>query len=209
MELAGEGPVELDMSAFNYPLGTSSASGALLDPVMASLPSSVLEQMRGNRPPVAPGFSVPHGSAISDAAMKIVAEKFDAAANGGSVADEAGKDVLGSADLMSTLKCFVMMDTDMQGMRQLQKRLDKRGHYAFVSVFEQDGMDEYVEEYDPAQEVARGVARVHRRQRSGSVKTDNTLHMTSVMRKRRLKMKKHKLRKRRRAERAQKRKLGN
>lgn len=37
---------------------------------------------------------------------------------------------------------------------------------------------------------------------------DNTLHMDSVLRKRRLKMKKHKLRKRRREQRALKKRLG-
>ena len=37
---------------------------------------------------------------------------------------------------------------------------------------------------------------------------DNTLHMDSVLRKRRLKMKKHKLRKRRRLQRSLKRRLG-
>jgi hypothetical protein len=37
---------------------------------------------------------------------------------------------------------------------------------------------------------------------------DNTMHMDSVLRKRRLKMKKHKLRKRRRAQRSLKKRLG-
>ncbi|KAK6201321.1 uncharacterized protein RJT21DRAFT_1266 [Scheffersomyces amazonensis] len=45
-------------------------------------------------------------------------------------------------------------------------------------------------------------------QENGIEQEDNTMHMDSVLRKRRLKMKKHKLRKRRREQRSLKRRLG-
>ncbi|KAK9241318.1 hypothetical protein V1525DRAFT_453221 [Lipomyces kononenkoae] len=181
--------VNLDMEPLAFPLGTTSASGQLLDPVIKSLPYSALEQLRSNRPPPPPGVEPSRESGISDAAMKIVEVKF----SHGIDLDGENDDMFSAADIVSTLKCIAAMDVDFKSMRELQKRLDEKGDSAirvFVGVVRPDGS---IEGLKPLP-----LGRKRRR---------HSIRATSVMRKRKLKIKKHKLRKRRKAQRALKRKL--
>ncbi|KAK9368688.1 hypothetical protein V1509DRAFT_622480 [Lipomyces kononenkoae] len=184
-----ESVVNLDMEPLAFPLGTTSASGQLLDPVMRSLPYSALERLRSNRPPPPPGVEPSRESGISDAAMKMVEVKF----SHGIDLDGENDDMFSAADIVSTLKCIAAMDVDLKSMRELQKRLDEKGDSAirvFVGVVRPDGT---IEGLKPLP--------LGRRSRRSSIRA------TSVVRKRRLKIKKHKLRKRRKAQRALKRKL--
>ncbi|KAK9463697.1 uncharacterized protein V1516DRAFT_668482 [Lipomyces oligophaga] len=190
-----------DTDAFAYPLGTMSASGKVLDPVMRSLSPNILVELRGNRPPTLPGAVPSSKSAISDGAMSIIESKFDAAARGVIYDVDPTADILESMDLFSTLKCCAMMDPDMRGIKELKSRLDEKGVHSFVIIDETSkAPEELLEERTTSQSTFRnGLGH----------KLKDRMEMTSVVRKRRLKMKKHKLRKRRRAQRALKRKLGH
>ncbi|KAK9372275.1 mitochondrial 37S ribosomal protein mS38 [Lipomyces chichibuensis] len=181
--------VNLDMEPLAFPLGTTSASGQLLDPVMKSLPYSALEQLRSNRPPPPPGVEPSRESGISDAAMKMVEVKFSQ----GIDLDGENADMFSAADIVSTLKCIAAMDVDFKSIRELQKRLDEKGDSAIRVMVGVVGPDGSIEGFRPLQ-----LGRKNRRP---------LIRATSVMRKRKLKIKKHKLRKRRKAQRALKRKL--
>ncbi|KAK9469912.1 hypothetical protein V1512DRAFT_257313 [Lipomyces arxii] len=173
--------ITIDMEALAYPLGTTSATGLLLDPVMKTLPVETLEQIRTNRPPPPPGVALSPGSGISDATLNMIRDKFSQKYDG---------DALSTADIFSTLKCFAMFGVDYKTVRDLQKRLDKREDTSVQMYFATVDSDGNLELVRP----------VSKRKRP-------SLHATSVVRKRKLKIKKHKLRKRRKAERALKRKL--
>ncbi|KAK9433731.1 hypothetical protein V1505DRAFT_337414 [Lipomyces doorenjongii] len=181
--------VNFDMEPLAFPLGTTSASGQLLDPVMKSLPYSALEQLRSNRPPPPPGVEPSRESGISDAAMKMVEVKFSQ----GIDLDGENGDMFSAADIVSTLKCIAAMDVDFKSMRELQKRLDEKGDSAIRVMVGVVGPDGSIEGLRPLP-----LKRKNRRP---------LIRATSVMRKRKLKIKKHKLRKRRKAQRALKRKL--
>ncbi|KAJ8100550.1 hypothetical protein POJ06DRAFT_106747 [Lipomyces tetrasporus] len=181
--------VSLDMEPLAFPLGMTSASGQLLDPIMKSLPYSALEQLRSNRPPTPPGVEPSRESGISEAAMRMVEVKFSQ----GIDLDGENSDMLSAADIVSTLKCIAAMDVDFKSMRELQKRLDEKGDSAIRVLVGVVGPDGMIEGFRPLPS-----RRKHRRP---------LIRATSVMRKRKLKIKKHKLRKRRKAQRAMKRKL--
>ncbi|KAK9450107.1 uncharacterized protein V1518DRAFT_426012 [Limtongia smithiae] len=180
------------VDALQYPLGAYSATGIVLDSAIQALPSAVLDQMRGNKPPAAPGCRPSIDTVISDAAMQIVEGKFDTY---GEIQDTDAMDVLGEADLFTTLRCVALVDADFQGIKKLKQRLDEKGIHKLNLVELSDNLIEGSLE-SALEEPSRQLAE------------ESSMQLTSVVRKRRLKMKKHKLRKRRRAERASKRKLG-
>ncbi|KAK7203691.1 hypothetical protein BZA70DRAFT_283191 [Myxozyma melibiosi] len=183
--------MEFDLTSLDYPIGTFSASGAVLDPVMASIPKSELAHIRGNLPPAAPGASnAEHRSAYGEAAMTTVLEKLTAAVE--------GSDSDTQLDMASAFKCLLMASANGEGVNELARRMDERFGLQLMGLTDNGEVLEFLRPLNPP--------RVHRR----SVRDagERGMQLTSVVRKRRLKMKKHKLKKRRKAERALRRKQG-
>ncbi|KAK9453915.1 hypothetical protein V1511DRAFT_503586 [Dipodascopsis uninucleata] len=157
------------------PLGVTSVSGIILDPVMKSLPRNIREQMLTMRPPPPPGQKFDNDIIGSQPQSQV--KVFEVELKG-------IEEILSSSGLdpeeLADLRCFVIVDPDHDGSLSVNQEIIKNLPDSLVFVIS-DHSDL-------------------------SLSDKGGMQLTSVVRKRRLKIKKHKLRKRRKAQRAMKRK---
>ncbi|KAK9478757.1 hypothetical protein V1514DRAFT_330319 [Lipomyces japonicus] len=190
---AFEHDIEAEYGYENYdlPFGATSIAGTELDPVMKTLPEHVLDQMRSFRPPPPPGtepelepepeFESDRLMANVEAGTKVLELRFEST-------DSAVSDIL------SNYRCFIVVNPKPDAIESIKQGIvpssssSSSSLSTSVIVMNADGQI---------------VARKNRK----TVFANEDMQMTSVLRKRRLKMKKHKLRKRRKAQRFEKRKL--